>query len=240
MPAETTRRCGPCTACCAMIAEIGARVGDNSGPCGCRPDPTRESGCQGVRCFWLQGFGEGRDRPDRLGVVFAGSQRDDGTPMALAWETRPGAITATRATAHVEHFASQARHCWLSWSSHNSSGVPTFAVLRLLRSESSRLTCRCRPTSMRSSAGRVTTVIPMRPGGPCTRGWRRYRGWSRAMCGKGAQISIFRSGEPILTGSPPRLSAWAGSAATCGKGSCRRDLISGSTGVLASCPPRWS
>jgi hypothetical protein len=90
-----------------VIAEVRARVGEDREPCDCRPVAGRRAGCGGFKCFWVEGFGEPRDRPDLLGVVFGGSQRDDGSPLALAWETRPGALESKRVRLHVERFATK-------------------------------------------------------------------------------------------------------------------------------------
>lgn len=69
------RECGACDSCCMVLGvkplekPAYQRCSNQvtGGGCGIyenRPDP-----CRLYRCAWLEGFGEERDRPDRLGVV---------------------------------------------------------------------------------------------------------------------------------------------------------------------------
>lgn len=68
------RSCGSCSACCFAL---GVRQIDKpvftrcSHACaaGCAIYETRPDPCRVYRCAWLDGFGERRDRPDRLGVI---------------------------------------------------------------------------------------------------------------------------------------------------------------------------
>jgi len=53
------------------------------------------------------GVGRARDRPDRLGVLFAPAASDEGEMGAWAFELRPGAATAERGRALIEEVAAR-------------------------------------------------------------------------------------------------------------------------------------
>jgi hypothetical protein len=82
------RSCGNCSACCTVL---GLRLDGPDGkntvkkerhtPCqylrkpkgtqkgGCGIYEARPIDCVAYKCYWLEGFGENRDRPDRLGMI---------------------------------------------------------------------------------------------------------------------------------------------------------------------------
>jgi hypothetical protein len=99
-----SRSCGACTACCTILGvkpldkpayQVCSHVRKGGG-CGIysdRPEP-----CKNYSCGWLEGFGETRDRPDRLGVIL-----DSMAPAVDVQERAHGgdveAIAAVKAAA---------------------------------------------------------------------------------------------------------------------------------------------
>jgi hypothetical protein len=81
--------CGECTACCTVMAveEIRKPPGTkcvhlDDGCVGCSIYEMRPESCRGFQCLWLQTQGTHVEwpkkmRPDRCGVMFAATTRDD-------------------------------------------------------------------------------------------------------------------------------------------------------------------
>lgn len=101
----TARTCGTCSACCVVlgIAELGKpmhqRCPHQAATAGCGIYETRPKECRAFECGWLTGLLRESDRPDRLGVILAGADkqtnllaRDLGMAPVLALEWRPGAL----------------------------------------------------------------------------------------------------------------------------------------------------
>lgn len=69
------RTCGDCDECCFALGvrpldkPAFQRCTNQTTEGGCGIYETRPEPCRLYRCAWLEGFGEERDRPDRLGVV---------------------------------------------------------------------------------------------------------------------------------------------------------------------------
>lgn len=83
---EAPRTCGNCTVCCTLIG-VGALAKppkqkcDNASKDGCRIYEDRPDGCRTFSCLWLAvpQFGQARDRPDRLGLMFDETVSDEFT-----------------------------------------------------------------------------------------------------------------------------------------------------------------
>jgi hypothetical protein len=75
-PSQVNRSCGECTVCCDKmgVPELGkpydARCPSltNTG-CGCYE--TKPDSCSAYKCFWLRGYGEEKDRPDKSGILIS-------------------------------------------------------------------------------------------------------------------------------------------------------------------------
>lgn len=68
------RSCGACSACCFVLGvqplnKPAFQRCAHACEKGCGIYETRPEPCRLYRCGWLEGFGERRDRPDRLGVI---------------------------------------------------------------------------------------------------------------------------------------------------------------------------
>lgn len=95
------RSCGTCSACCTALGVAAIDKKPNT-PCeyqvgkGCSIYERRPDECRTYTCGWLAGAFEGRDRPDRIGVVFdaAGPNGRADHPdeiVVIAREVQPGA-----------------------------------------------------------------------------------------------------------------------------------------------------
>ena len=89
---EKQRSCGSCTECCNVLQvndltppkpgdtdcthQVRKRRGGRRLPKagGCAIYDQRPQSCQEYRCYWLEGLLEGRDRPDRLGMIVDSSE----------------------------------------------------------------------------------------------------------------------------------------------------------------------
>lgn len=74
--AEEGRACGPCTACCTVMAvtelrKPSRRACDHVGYEGCRIHAERPASCRAFDCLWLRGaIADESMRPDLSGVMF--------------------------------------------------------------------------------------------------------------------------------------------------------------------------
>lgn len=107
---QAKRTCGPCTACCKALELITPELVKPAGKwcphCEigkrCKIYVDRPSDCQGFVCEWLKGFGEERDRPDRLHVVLDHAVDPEGEALGLTggtfqiWEVTEGALESSR------------------------------------------------------------------------------------------------------------------------------------------------
>lgn len=107
------RTCGTCYACCITmgVTEIDkpahtpcpSLVARSKPKAPCGVYETRPASCRGYSCLWVLGMlGEERDRPDKSGIILdAAVSTDaaiwDGIPVAMARETRPGALRERQA-----------------------------------------------------------------------------------------------------------------------------------------------
>lgn len=71
---RATRSCGACQACCVVlgvkpIEKQPYHRCEHQSAKGCGIYETRPDPCKLYRCGWLEGLGERRDRPDRLGII---------------------------------------------------------------------------------------------------------------------------------------------------------------------------
>lgn len=111
--AAALRGCGPCTACCTVMAvtELNKpmrRACDHVGRDGCRIHPERPSSCREFHCLWLRGaVGDGDEtRPDALGVMFDHfTTRGTDDQHTLAFELWPGALESPAAAALLDALA---------------------------------------------------------------------------------------------------------------------------------------
>ena len=96
------RRCGPCSACCHVLAipETGSAGWSDCqhqrkhGGCAIYTD--RPAPCSSARCQWLLGVGANKDRPDRTGLVVWLVEDVADRPFVVVHEARPGAATLGR------------------------------------------------------------------------------------------------------------------------------------------------
>lgn len=87
------RECGSCSECCFSLgvhelskAGFGHCLHEKSGGNGCCAIyRTRPPSCAEFKCLWLGGFFGNKDRPDRIGVVLAGTSYDAAQPAVLAF-----------------------------------------------------------------------------------------------------------------------------------------------------------
>ena len=107
------RECGPCTACCTVLAVPELEKGTYQAcghlcEAGCGIYADRPGSCRTFECEWLRGMLEidgsvDTDlRPDACGVIF--EYRPD-TPfgeMYTAWEVEPGASASGHARSVIE------------------------------------------------------------------------------------------------------------------------------------------
>lgn len=122
------RSCGDCTACCMVlgvkpIEKPAFQACSHQGKGGCGIYATRPTPCRVYRCAWLDGMGQRKHRPDRLGVIVdqvapanvaeleARAQAGDAGAVAeverhrkslRAREVRPGGLHGKRAKALLE------------------------------------------------------------------------------------------------------------------------------------------
>lgn len=102
------RACGDCAACCMVLGvreldKPACQRCDHQVAKGCGVYAERPSSCRVYRCAWLDGLGERRDRPDRLGVVL-----DQAAPsLEIQERAKAGeveavvSVEAARSTLHV-------------------------------------------------------------------------------------------------------------------------------------------
>lgn len=114
----TARTCGSCTVCCTLQGiKEGMPDGEPKLPgircqylCGKRKNRTtpckayadRPEECASYACMWLVGYGEPKDRPDRLGIMFE-THEDQGEVIVIARTTRRGKEKTLRALVHFAH-----------------------------------------------------------------------------------------------------------------------------------------
>lgn len=110
---DLPRRCGPCSACCTVIAVPELQKPADE-PCrhlcasGCGIHPDRPESCQRFECQWLRGVLEVDGttdpglRPDVCGVIL--DYRPDSVfgEAYVAWEVEAGASTAGAAKAVLD------------------------------------------------------------------------------------------------------------------------------------------
>jgi hypothetical protein len=95
------KQCGPCTACCTVLA-VDELTKPKGTPCpklcaaGCGIYETRPTSCRGFFCLWLQGAldqdGPRPDwRPDRVGLVVDYQAESPVGDVMKVHEVRPGA-----------------------------------------------------------------------------------------------------------------------------------------------------
>ena len=107
------RRCGPCSACCHVLAipETGSTGWSDCqhqrkhGGCGIytdRPEP-----CSSARCQWLLGVGANRDRPDLCGLVVWLVDEAVERPFVVVHEVWPGAAKRGRGPGLIARLVGQ-------------------------------------------------------------------------------------------------------------------------------------
>lgn len=107
------RSCGVCRICCKLpsIPELDKPADTwcehaaltNAKP-GCSIYDDRPGVCRDFKCAWLDGLGEERDRPDRLGVMWQPITMPTGEPGLAFVEARPGALQTPRVRALLREF----------------------------------------------------------------------------------------------------------------------------------------
>jgi hypothetical protein len=116
------RECGPCTECCYVLGvhELNKRNfthcqherRSSAGGCGIYKD--RPLSCREFKCLWLQGQGGRKDRPDRVGIVFATADMEV-RQVVIAFVRKPGADKAGRGFEIMHTLAQQVPVCILRW-----------------------------------------------------------------------------------------------------------------------------
>jgi hypothetical protein len=93
-----TRECGPCSECCYVLGvhEVGKpdfthckHESASKHGC-CSIYKTRPESCRTFKCLWLEGHLDRKDRPDRVGIVFATAEMP-GRQVVIAYVRKPGA-----------------------------------------------------------------------------------------------------------------------------------------------------
>lgn len=113
-----TRQCGPCAECCYVLGvhELGkasfARCQhETRSPAGaCGIYRTRPASCTEFECLWLQGQLDRKDRPDRLGIVFATADMEV-RQVVVAFVRKPGADRRGRGLEVLNLIAQQVPVC---------------------------------------------------------------------------------------------------------------------------------
>jgi hypothetical protein len=107
--ASPARECGPCTACCTVmavheLAKPARRACDHVSHSGCTVHRDRPESCRAFHCLWLRGAMAGDNtRPDELGVCFdAFNATDTGKVMLYAFELWEGALETPEAQRIIE------------------------------------------------------------------------------------------------------------------------------------------
>lgn len=94
------RFCGSCTACCRThaVLEINKSAGKWCPHCcngkkkGCAIYARRPKGCRDFRCYWLKGYEDKKDRPERTKVILdicTGVALED---TLMLWEVSEGSL----------------------------------------------------------------------------------------------------------------------------------------------------
>lgn len=102
---EKPRRCRECTECCTVLSvhEMEKPADTACTFCtrgGCSIYEARPGSCRTFTCAWLQGLFADKDRPDRLGVIFAAQDTRIGHTLVV-FEIREGAVTEPRPTRYI-------------------------------------------------------------------------------------------------------------------------------------------
>ena len=114
------RRCGSCSECCFSVGviEFDKRLfthcphekTSKSGSCGVYAH--RPPSCASFSCNWLQGLFDRKDRPDRIGIVFATAELP-GLQAVIAWVRKDGAHERGRGHELLALLARQVPVCIL-------------------------------------------------------------------------------------------------------------------------------
>lgn len=116
-----TRNCGPCTECCYVLGvhELGKRdfthcqhEKRSSGGCGIYK--TRPPSCAEFQCLWLGEHFDRKDRPDRVGIVFATGEMKIGQ-VVFAYVRKPGADKSGRGKELLDTITQRIPVCIVRW-----------------------------------------------------------------------------------------------------------------------------
>lgn len=121
------RTCGPCSECCYVLGvhEVDKRDWahckherrSSAGVCGIYK--SRPESCATFQCVWLAGQLEKKDRPDRLGIVFATADMDV-RQIVIAYVRKPGADKTGRGAELLEIIAQQVPVAIVRWDGTRS------------------------------------------------------------------------------------------------------------------------
>jgi hypothetical protein len=110
-PGKEQRRCRQCDACCTVLAveevakpEFERCDYQGQSKPGCAIYEERPESCRIWSCAWLQGFGTGNDRPDKLGLILDAVETVGG-PTVQAREVWHGAFHLPRVQVTIRGFA---------------------------------------------------------------------------------------------------------------------------------------
>jgi len=136
------RTCGPCSECCYVLGvhELGKR---DFAHCthekrGCGIYGTRPESCRSFQCVWLQGQLDRKDRPDRIGIVFATADMSvHQQQVVIAYVRKPGADKTGRGAELLNILAQQVPVAIIRWDGTRSimAGEQFKHLLAGIRSE---------------------------------------------------------------------------------------------------------
>lgn len=119
------RKCGSCTACCHVIEikELGHKPAYS--PCpqqvgkGCLIHGDHPKTCRQFKCGWLEGLGQNRHRPDRIGAFMTADQTSFGK-IARLHEVVPGALESRAVVDFVADTKLAGKHILVGTTSQGS------------------------------------------------------------------------------------------------------------------------
>lgn len=125
------RECGPCAECCYALGvhELNKVLfsrcrHEKHSPAGCcGVYKTRPTSCAEFSCLWLGGQFGRKERPDRVGIVFATAEMAFGQ-VVFAYVRKPGADTREPGSVMLRQLAQQLPVCILRWDGTRAAMFP--------------------------------------------------------------------------------------------------------------------
>lgn len=118
------RSCSSCSECCYTLGvhEIGKSdftrcPHDKPSKQGCCSIyKTKPASCASFSCLWLAGHLERKDRPDRIGIVFATADILPGQPVIMAYVRKPDADKSGRGKELLDLLSQLYPVCVVRWN----------------------------------------------------------------------------------------------------------------------------